>query len=60
MTECVGVQALKALTRTNEKTTKESLAHWVDGLAVSDAVKAELKAITPWSFVGVLPVERKQ
>lgn len=54
------MQALKALTRTNEKTTKESLAHWVDGLAVSDAVKAELKAITPWSFVGVLPVEKKQ
>ena len=40
-------EALKALTRTNEGITAESISNFIDTLQVSDAVKAELKAITP-------------
>ena len=52
-------QALKALMRQNEKVTKEGLERFVDGLQVPEAVKAELKAITPWTFIGVLPAEQR-
>ncbi|WP_257670551.1 adenylosuccinate lyase [Parapedobacter tibetensis] len=46
-------ETLKELTRTNEAITQEAIAAFVDTLNVSDAVKAELKAITPWSYTGV-------
>lgn len=46
-------EALKALTRTNETVTEETIASFVKGLNVSDPVKAELKAITPWNYTGV-------
>ena len=40
-------ETLKALTRTNSKVDAESIASFIDTLKVSDAVKEELKAITP-------------
>lgn len=46
-------EALKDLTRTNSHVTQETIAVFVDGLAVSDEVKNEIKAITPWSYTGV-------
>lgn len=46
-------EALKALTRTNEAVTEERIHHFIDGLEVSDEVKAELKAITPHNYTGV-------
>ena len=46
-------EALKALTRTNQKITEQSIREFIDGLDVSDAVKAELQAITPFSYTGV-------
>ncbi|SFB84758.1 adenylosuccinate lyase [Parapedobacter composti] len=46
-------EALKELTRTNEAVTKETIAAFVDTLNVSEEVKSELKAITPWSYTGV-------
>ena len=46
-------EALKALTRTNTAVTAESMQEFIDGLDVSDAVKAELKQITPWNYTGV-------
>lgn len=46
-------EALKDLTRTNSATTKESIAEFIDLLAVSDDVKSELKAITPSNYTGV-------
>lgn len=46
-------EALKELTRTNEAITAESIANFIDGLNVSDAVKNELKLITPHSYTGV-------
>ena len=46
-------EALKALTRTNEGITAESISNFIDMLQVSDAVKAELKAITPHNYTGI-------
>ena len=46
-------EALKDLTRTNEKITKESISNFIDGLDVNDDVKDELKKISPFNFTGV-------
>src|SRR5690606_32065438 len=46
-------EALKDLTRTNTQVTQETIAMFVDGLAIPDAVKNEIKAITPWNYTGV-------
>jgi adenylosuccinate lyase len=46
-------EALKELTRTNEKITADSIAKFIDGLNVNDDIKTELKKITPFNFTGV-------
>ncbi|MBO5135557.1 MAG: adenylosuccinate lyase [Bacteroidaceae bacterium] len=46
-------EALKALTRTNEAITSERIHNFIDTLEVSEAVKQELKAITPHNYTGV-------
>lgn len=46
-------EALKGLTRTNEGITAESIRRFIDTLNVSDAVKAELKQITPHNYTGI-------
>lgn len=46
-------EALKALTRTNAGITEETIHEFVQGLDVSDEVKAELMAITPSNYTGV-------
>ena len=46
-------EALKALTRTNEKMTEETIHEFVQKLDVSECVKAELMAITPGSYTGI-------
>lgn len=46
-------ETLKQLTRTNEAVTGESIARFIDTLEVSDAVKTELRAITPWNYTGI-------
>ena len=46
-------EALKALTRTNAAITAESIQGFIDGLDVSDSVKAELRAITPHTYTGM-------
>lgn len=46
-------EALKELTRTNTAVTQQTIAVFVDGLNVSDAVKNELKAITPSNYTGI-------
>ena len=46
-------EALKGLTRTNEKITQKSIANFIDTLEVSDAIKDELKVITPANFTGI-------
>jgi len=45
-------EALRDLSRTNEAMTKERMHTFIDGLTTTDAIKAELKAITPFSYVG--------
>ncbi|MEO9257166.1 MAG: adenylosuccinate lyase [Crocinitomicaceae bacterium] len=46
-------EALKELTRTHEKTTQKTVHTFIDTLAVSEAVKNELKQITPQNYTGV-------
>lgn len=46
-------EALKGLTRKNEAVTKQTVHAFVDTLAVSDELKAELKEITPQNYTGV-------
>lgn len=46
-------EALKALTRTNEAMTEERIHNFIDTLEVSDAIKAELRAITPHNYTGM-------
>ena len=46
-------EALKALTRTNEKMTEQTIHQFIQGLDVSDEVKAELMAITPSNYTGM-------
>ena len=46
-------EALKELTRTNSTINKESMANFIDNLDVSEAIKIELKAITPSNYTGI-------
>ncbi|MCM1311281.1 MAG: adenylosuccinate lyase [Bacteroides sp.] len=46
-------EALKALTRTNSAITAESISNFIDGLDVSEDVKAELRKVTPHSYTGI-------
>lgn len=46
-------EALKALTRTNEKITAQTISSFIDTLDVNDDIKAELKAITPFNYTGI-------
>ncbi len=48
-------EALKELTRTNVKVTKETLHAFIDKLRVNDSVKDELKQITPHNYTGITP-----
>ena len=45
-------ETLKQLTRVNTTVTAESISEFIDTLNVSDAVKAELRAITPHTYTG--------
>ena len=46
-------EALKGLTRTNEKINQQSISSFIDTLEVSEAIKTELKAITPSNYTGI-------
>jgi adenylosuccinate lyase len=46
-------EALKALTRTNNAITAESIAGFINELNVSETVKDELRKITPHTYTGV-------
>ncbi len=46
-------EALKELTRTNEVINQASIARFIDTLDVNDALKEQLKKITPWNYTGV-------
>ena len=46
-------EALKALTRTNQKMTEETIHEFIQQLEVSPEVKEELMAITPMNYTGM-------
>ena len=46
-------EALKALTRTNQSITEDSIKQFIDGLNVDEAIKRELRNITPHNYTGV-------
>ena len=46
-------EALKGLTRTNEKINQISIANFIDTLDVSSEIKIELKTITPSNYTGI-------
>ncbi len=46
-------EALKGLTRTNEKINAKTIASFIDTLEVSEKIKTELKQITPSNYTGV-------
>ena len=46
-------EALKGLTRTNETINQNSISNFIDTLEISDAIKNELKAITPSNYTGI-------
>ncbi len=46
-------EALKALTRKNEKITQQSIADFIDSLNIKADVKKKLKEITPFNYTGI-------
>ena len=46
-------EALKGLTRTNEKINQNSIANFIEELKVTDEIKLELKRITPSNYTGI-------
>ncbi len=46
-------EALKGLTRTNEKINQNSIADFIETLDVSESIKSELKQITPSNYTGI-------
>jgi adenylosuccinate lyase len=46
-------EALKSLTRKNEKITQQSIADFVDGLTIKAPLKKKLKEITPFNYTGI-------
>jgi adenylosuccinate lyase len=46
-------EALKSLTRKNEKVTKKDIEEFIDTLQVSASVKNRLKSITPFTYTGI-------
>ncbi len=46
-------EALKGLTRTNEKINQNSISNFIDTLEVSNSIKEELKQITPGNYTGI-------
>ncbi len=46
-------EALKGLTRTNTTVTKETMHAFIDTLDIADAIKEELKRITPQNYTGI-------
>ncbi len=46
-------EALKALTRKNEKITEQTIHQFIDELEISTALKERLKKISPFNYTGV-------
>lgn len=46
-------EALKGLTRTNEKINKTSIANFIETLEVTESVKQEMRNISPGNYTGI-------
>ena len=46
-------EALKELTRTNATINAQTISEFVETLAVSDAVKAEIRQVSPYNYTGI-------
>jgi adenylosuccinate lyase len=46
-------EALKELTRTNQKITADSMADFIEQLDVSESIKTEMRLISPATFTGI-------
>ncbi len=46
-------EIMKELTRKNEKIDKESIHRFIDDLEINDAIKKELKQISPYNYTGI-------
>ena len=46
-------EALKNLTRTNQKINKDSISSFIETLEVSESIKNELRALTPQNYTGI-------
>lgn len=46
-------EALKNLTRTNEKINKRSISDFIETLEVSESIKNELRGLTPQNYTGI-------
>ena len=46
-------EALKALTRTNEKITQKKIKEFIDTLDIGEKVKYELRRISPFNYTGI-------
>jgi len=47
-------EALKALSRTHEQITQQSIHEFIDGLDINEQIRNELKQITPFNYTGVI------
>lgn len=45
-------ETLKALTRTGAAIDSQTIADFIEGLSVSESVKEEMRAVTPWTYTG--------
>jgi adenylosuccinate lyase len=48
-------EALKALTRKNEKIGQSAIRDFIEHLEIEDRVKEELNLITPFNYTGIVP-----
>ncbi|WP_071145719.1 adenylosuccinate lyase [Bacteroides ihuae] len=46
-------EALKALTRTNQAITENSIKEFIENLDVNESIKQELRSITPHTYTGI-------
>jgi adenylosuccinate lyase len=46
-------EALKELTRTNQRMTQQTIHKFIDTLNIEESIKDELKKITPHNYTGI-------
>jgi len=52
-------EALKTLTRTGNKITRETMDQFIDSLEISDPLKDSLKQVTPFNYTGITELKKQ-